>query len=122
MGIDVAKQLADILDEYSDEVKEITRAEEDKAGNRTARELRSVSPKGRDGKYASGWTKRRVDADTVVVHNSKAPGLAHLLEKGHVIRNKKGYFGRAPAHPHIKPVEAKENEEFYDNVIRSLGR
>ena len=122
MGIDVYKQLSDILDEYSDEVKEIARAEEDRAGKRTASELRSVSPKGRKGKYASGWTKRRTDDDTVTVYNSKAPGLTHLLEKGHVIRNKKGYFGRAPAHPHIKPVEAKENEKFYDGVIRALGR
>lgn len=119
MATDVAKQLSDILDDYSDEVKDVARAEAKKTGRRAASELRSVSPK-KTGKYASGWTTKQLDADTVVVYNSKAPGQAHLLEHGHVIRNKKGTYGRAPARVHIAPVEAKENEEFVDSVIRKL--
>lgn len=121
MGIDVAKQLADILDEYGDEVKEVARAEAKKEATKTARELRSASPK-KTGKYASGWTTKQQGADTVVVHNSKAPGQAHLLEFGHVIRNKKGTYGRAPARPHIKPIEVKNSEEYVNNVTRALGR
>lgn len=121
MTTDVSKQLADILNEYDDKVKEVARKEAKKSGQRTARELRSASPKGPKG-YAGGWASKQYDADTVVVYNKKMPGLAHLLEFGHVIRNKKGTYGRAPAHPHIKPVEAKNNEEYVDNVTRALGR
>lgn len=120
MADSVTKQLTRILDDYSDEVKEVARADAKKAGRETARELRNVSPKGPKG-YASGWTVKQVDADTVVVHNRKMPGLAHLLENGHVIRNKKGVFGRAPAHPHIAPVEAKQVEQYISNVERDLS-
>ena len=119
MGIDVAKQLADILEEYGDEAKEVARAEAKKAARKTAKELRSVSPK-KTGKYASGWTSKQVDADTVTVYNSKAPGQAHLLENGHVIRNKKGTYGRAPARKHIAPVEQANNEAYVQSVISKL--
>ena len=58
----------------------------------------------------------------VIVHNKTDYQLTHLLENGHVIRNKKGTYGRAPAHPHIKPIEAKNSEEYVNNVTRALGR
>lgn len=121
MADSVAEQLTRILDEYGDEVKEVARKNEDKSGRATAKDLRNTSPK-RDGDYAGGWTSKRVDADTVTVYNSKMPGLTHLLEKGHLIKNKKGEFGRAPAHPHIAPVEAKQIEQYVSNVERDLQR
>ena len=123
MADSVAEQLTRILDYYGDEVKNVARKDAKKAGREAAKELKNDSPKSPGGgEYASGWTTKQVDEDTVTVYNRKMPGLAHLLEKGHLIRNKKGTYGRAPAHPHIAPVEAEQVEKFISNVERDLQR
>ncbi len=119
MADSVAEQLTRILDDYGDEVKNVARKDAKKAGRETAKELKNVSPKD-TGEYASGWAAKQVDEDTVTVYNRKMPGLAHLLEKGHLIRNKKGTYGRAPAHPHIKPVEQWANSELPAEIERAL--
>lgn len=123
MADSVAEQLTRILDEYGDEVKEVARTDAKKAGRETSADLRNVSAgMFGSGDYSSGWSYKQVDADTVTVYDRKMPGLAHLLEKGHVIRNKKGEFGRAPAHPHIAEVERTQVEHFISNVERDLQR
>lgn len=120
MADSVGEQLTRILDDYGDEVKNVARKDAKKAGRQTAKELKNVSPKD-SGEYASGWATKQVDEDTVTVYNRKMPGLAHLLEKGHLIRNKKGTYGRAPAHPHIAPVAERMEQEFIDKVERDLS-
>jgi len=57
---------------------------------------------------------------TAVVHNTKHYQLTHLLENGHVVRNKKGTYGRAPAIKHIAPVEEWANNELPNEIERSL--
>lgn len=121
MADSVTEQLTRILDEYGDEVKQVARKEAKQAGRDTSKKLRSVSPK-KTGDYASGWSVKQIDEDTVTVYNRKMPGLTHLLEHGHLIRNKKGDFGRAPAHPHIAKVEAEQVQQFVNNVERDLQR
>lgn len=121
MADSVTEQLTKILDDYSDKVKDIARKDAKKAGKQAAKELRNVSPE-KSGEYAKGWATKQVDEDTVTVYNRKMPGLTHLLEKGHVVRNAKGVFGRAPAHPHIAQVEKEQVEQFISNVERDLQR
>ena len=123
MADSVTEQLTRILDEYGDEVKKVARKDAKKAGRETSADLRNVSAGiFGSGDYSSGWAYKQVDEDTVTVYNRKMPGLAHLLEKGHVIRNKKGEYGRAPAHPHIADVEAKQTDQFVQNVVNDLQR
>lgn len=123
MADSVTEQLTRILDEYGDEVKKVARKDAKKAGRETSADLRNVSAgMFGSGDYSSGWAYKQVDEDTVTVYNRKMPGLAHLLEKGHVIRNKKGEYGRAPAHPHIADVEAKQTDQFVQNVVNDLQR
>ena len=123
MADSVTEQLTRILDEYGDEVKEVARKDAKKAGRETSADLRNVSAgMFGSGDYSSGWAYKQVDEDTVTVYNRKMPGLAHLLEKGHVIRNKKGEYGRAPAHPHIADVEAKQTDKFVQNAVNDLQR
>ena len=123
MADSVTEQLTRILDEYGDEVKEVARKDAKKAGRETSADLRNVSAgMFGSGDYSSGWAYKQVYEDTVTVYNRKMPGLAHLLEKGHVIRNKKGEYGRAPAHPHIADVEAKQTDQFVQNVVNDLQR
>ena len=119
MADTITAQLSKILDDYSDEVKDVARKDAKESAREAAKDLRSSSPK-ETGEYASGWSSKQLDADTAVVYNRKMPGLTHLLEKGHVIRNKKGTYGRAPAHPHIKPVEEWANNELPAEIEREL--
>lgn len=120
MADTITAQLSKILDDYSDEVKNVARKDAKESAREAAKDLRSSSPK-KTGDYASGWSSKQLDADTSVVYNRKAPGLTHLLEKGHVIRNKKGTYGRAPAHPHIAPVAERMEQEFINKVERDLS-
>ena len=113
-------ELGNILEEYSKLASETV----EKAARTSARDavqkLKSTSPR-KTGDYASGWASKK-QGHGYVVYNRKAPGLTHLLEKGHVTRNKYGTYGRTPAHVHIAPVEAEAVEEFEQNVRKGLNR
>lgn len=115
----VSIQMKEILDEFSDKVNEVL----DKSANQTADEavekLRNTSPR-KSGAYAQGWTVKKEGKGDVIVHNATNYQLTHLLENGHVIRNKKGTYGRAPAHKHIKPVETWANKEFQRKIEEGL--
>ena len=119
MAESVTVQMQRILDEYDDEVKQVSRESMKEEARDASKKLRAGSPK-KTGAYASGWGSKQLDADTTVVYNKKMPGLTHLLENGHVIRNKKGTYGRAPAHPHIKPVEQWAINELPAEIEREL--
>ena len=118
----VEEQVMAILDEYKEIPAEVAERNARKTGRDTVQQLKNVSPKRPGGgEYASGWATKK-QGKGVVVYNRKAPGLTHLLEKGHVIKNKYGTYGRAPAHVHIAPVEERSNREYVENVRRELSR
>lgn len=123
MAESFAVQLSQILSEYSEEVVDATNSSIDKVSKEAAKMLRNNSPK-KTGSYARGWGTKAERGHggikTVTVHNRTDYQLTHLLEKGHVIRNKKGTYGRAPAHPHIKPVEEWANNELPAEIERKL--
>lgn len=74
------------------------------------------------GEYRSGWKiKRHRRPKSAIVYNDKAPGKAHLLEYGHVIKNQKGEYGRSPAHPHIKPAEVQSVDLFLQTLEDELN-
>ena len=56
----------------------------------------------------------------IVVHNKTDYQLTHLLENGHVIRNKKGDWGRTRPIKHIAPVEQWANSELPEEIERAL--
>lgn len=115
MSKSVAVQLGAILNEYAENVQEIAQKGMKRASSDTAKKLRSSSPR-KTGEYSSGWTSKRLDSDTYVTYNSKMPGLTHLLEDGHVIRNKKGEYGRVAGRKHIAPA-AEEGAELYTQLV-----
>ena len=123
MAETLSVQMDRILDEYSERVQNVSRVAVQRVGRESVKKLRNVSPK-RTGSYARGWRLKTLkmsgNVTDVVVHNATDYSLTHLLEKGHVIRNKKGTFGRAPAHPHIKPVEEWANNELPAEIERKL--
>jgi len=103
--------MKEILDKFSDKVNDVLEEAADKVSQESVEKLHNTSPR-RTGAYASGWTVKKESARSVIVHNATNYQLTHLLENGHVIRNKRGTYGRAPAHKHIKPVETWANKEF----------
>ena len=79
--------------------KEATEEDIQATADSVVKDLRDTSPK-QTGKYAKGWTSdmhHAADGSPYVsVHNTKKPGLTHLLEHGH------GGPHPAKAHPHIE--------------------
>lgn len=95
-----------------------------KAGKLAKNDLqKSNAFKDVSGSYRKGWsikTKREKYGVNVLLYNKTDPRLTHLLEKGHVVINKYGRVGRAPAHPHIKIAKEKAEEYLIDELMKDL--
>ena len=115
----VSVQMAELLDEIDKETRDSARKNVDRVAKEAVQKLRNTSPV-KTGSYASGWgTKKQGEMD-VVVYNRTDASLTHLLENGHVIKNKKGTYGRAPAHKHIKPVEEWAIDELPRRILEDI--
>lgn len=121
-GGSVSSQVRDILDDYEKKVKDTTNSAINSVSKEAVSKLKNTSPK-KSGKYARGWTVKQERGsggiNTVTVHN-KVYQLTHLLENGHVIRNKKGEYGRTNGIKHIAPVEEWANSELPAEIEREL--
>jgi len=115
----VSIQMKQILDEFSDKVNDVLNKSANDTADECVDKLQNTSPQ-KSGDYARGWAVKKNGDGDVVVHNATNYQLTHLLENGHVIRNKKGTYGRAPAHKHIKPVETWGNKEFQRKIEEGL--
>lgn len=119
----LSAEVEKILNDYSEKVSVKTEEAAEKVGKQAAKELKSASPvgKGKDaGEYAKGWkaTVQGGNLNTsVVVHNTKVPGIAHLLEHGHAKVAGGRTVGTVAPIVHIKPVEERAIEQF-ENMIR----
>lgn len=122
----LSSAIAKILNEYADEVERTSDECVRKVAQKGAKAVRATSSSTFNGnKYASGWTyevrKGRV-ATEGEIYNKNQPGLAHLLENGHVIRNGTGRtFGQTTARPHIKPVEEQIIADFERTIKADLS-
>ena len=87
----------------------------------TAQLLRNTSPKGSPHLrgYAEGWTTKRGQGE-VIVYNKTNWQLTHLLEDGHIVKNKKGTYGRAHPIKHIAPAEEQAANDFYLRISRGI--
>lgn len=103
----VAQQLDKILHEYVDKVDETTDDVMHDVAVDTAQDLRATSPARKNGgAYARSWTwtKRK---HVYIVHNKDHYQLTHLLNNGHVIKNKYGTYGRTRGDGHIERAEER---------------
>lgn len=123
MALDLTGQLSEIFDDYQRDFKRKVNNSVDKVGKESVNKLKNTSPK-KTGDYARGWRLKRERGrngiNDVTIHNATDYHLTHLLENGHVVRNKKGTYGRAPAHKHIAPVEEYFNSEVVEEIQREL--
>lgn len=115
-----AADVQKILQEYGDSVKDnldiVTKAVARKGAQAVKR---AAGQFGGGGDYAKGWTatievsRLKVEA---AIHNKRKPGLPHLLENGHALRN----GGRAPGRVHIAPVEEQIVKEYENEVLSKI--
>ena len=122
VGVDgLAAAVDAILNEYVDSVKEnldVITKEVAKAGAK-ALKAESRGAVGGTGKYASGWTYQVQKGNLSVqgtLYNGKVPGLPHLLEHGHAMRN----GGRVAGRPHIAKVEKELIKEYEAKVMSKI--
>ena len=112
-----------ILDAYEDRVKNVYEMSVSRVSREAVQRLRNTSPK-KSGSYARGWSlkkvKSRANVMDVIVHNRTDYQLTHLLENGHVIRNKKGEYGRTRPIKHIAPVAEWAENELPNEIERGL--
>lgn len=118
----VSAQVGEILEEYNERVKDVTNNAINSVSKESVSKLKNTSQKS-SGEYARGWTTKKERGsggiNTVTVHN-RVYQLTHLLENGHIIRNKKGTYGRTPGIKHIAPVEQWAINELPSEVERKL--
>lgn len=112
---DIDKVLSDFAQDMTKTVDDLT----NEFGKKGVKALRSSSRSLFKGnKYYKGWAvefeKTRYGANAIV-HN-KIPGLPHLLENGHALRN----GGRSQGRPHIKPVEEELVKGFRKAIEHDL--
>jgi len=113
-------QMADILDTVSKEVKGVLKTDSMQVAKETVQKLKNTSPV-KDGSYARGWKVSKKQGSDLVVHNATDYQLTHLLENGHVIRNKKGTYGRTHPIKHIQPAEEWASEELPRKIMEDLN-
>lgn len=116
---EVGKQIAEILDDFKHELDGTVKKEINMIAKESVEKLRNTSP-ARTGSYARGWRSKRQADGTVIVHNATDYQLTHLLENGHVIRNKKGTYGRVNGIKHIEPVEKWANEDIVRRIEKDI--
>lgn len=127
---DIANQLKIILEQAEDQIVTLTEETMQAIAKETAQRIKTEATikKGLHDtyKYARGWTvKRKSKKGKItgfVVYNRTKPWLTMLLEKGHVIRNKAGTYGRALGIPHIAPAEKWAQGEIMRRLGHRLGQ
>lgn len=116
-----------ILHDYGSEVTQEMFEGLDEASKKTVKKLKAESKSAvpgkysRTGEYAKGWMrtleKKRLSVFATI--HGKTPAtyaVAHLLEKGHALRN----GGRANAYPHISTVNDWAQDEAIDCIVSRL--
>lgn len=119
----LAGVIADVLQEYGEEIAEKTKQSVHEAADFCVREIKNTAPMD-TGTYRKGWSAAVTFEDSrdirMTVRNKSRYRLTHLLEFGHAKKN----GGRVDGKPHIAPASEK-SEKFLmgglKNRIRNKG-
>jgi len=124
-------EISDMVRQYTENVSTDVTKEIDDTANKMLDEIKSTAPydpKG-NGEYRKGFKIKKSSKSgrtTRIIYNKNCPGLVHLLEFGHVIRNGTGrYFGETDPRPHMRPAYDKyvpQMEKNIDDIIKNGGR
>ena len=118
----LAKVIDDLLEEYAEDCTKTTGELAKEVAKKGVQALKSASKATFNGnEYWKGWA---VDTDsqrygtTCRIWNKKYPGLPHLLEYSHALRQ----GGRTTGRPHIEPVEQELIKSFEEGLMVRLQK
>lgn len=125
MSEDLSKAVAAVLSEYEEGVVETVQRVTNELAKDGLSKVKAASPvSGKSPKssaYRSGWSKKVITnrlGASAIIYNGKYPGLVHLLEKGHALRN----GGRSRAQPHVAPVQEWMSNELQKRIEEAIQR
>lgn len=125
-SLTITAQMNKILENYNREAQEAVDEAAKESAELCKNQLKNTSPKRpKHGEYARSWTiktERSGLSNQYTVHNSKHYQLTHLLENGHVCRNKKGTYGRVGPKKHIAPAADAAIQRFELSARVRLGK
>jgi hypothetical protein len=116
---DFQKAMEHILSEYGSRV--IVEANDvlPEVAKQTVKDLKNMSRDYGWKEYAKGWTwtktKSASGLNEVTIHNKK-PGLVHLLEKGHALRD----GGRTRAFSHVSMAATMAEQELLTKLEQAV--
>lgn len=121
----LASEIVSLMQEYARDVAEDMKEEAKVIAKEAAKQLKQTSPAGagsKKGHYKDGWASK-VERESsssigVRIYNKKKPGLAHLLEKGHLKRG----GGRVAGIVRIAPVEQQAISAYERHLRERLSR
>lgn len=116
-------QMQELLDEYVEEVQEVTDKSIKDVSSECVKRLHETSPKGASGSYAKGWSSKTTGSGRVV-YNKTDWQLTHLLENGHMVKPSPKHPGkksRVAGIRHIAPVEEWAAGELPARISRGLS-
>lgn len=123
----VEVQMKELLDEFNSDLADTVETAQAASAKRTAQLLRNISPKQNGGKhpgrYARGWSVKKLDRLTTVVYNRTDYQLTHLLENGHAVKpdpKRPGKKDRVAGIPHISKAEEYAQEDFPVRILRGI--
>ena len=118
---DFAREIQGALMTFANQCETEMSKAADKVAKKAVKKLKQTSPEGTGewkGHYKDGWMTKKLDGKRVIAN--KKYQLTHLLEYGHDVIFKGKNKGKAPAQPHIKPVEEWVQDEFEDEIIKVI--
>lgn len=123
--LDLSSTIKEIFDKYGEDVYEVLGKAVDDVSEEAVQKLHAGGSYGGTGAYNRDWVADDVPkgrfSKSKVIHNADHYRLAHLLEKGHVIRNgTQRTFGNTKAYPHIQPVEEWTKSELPKKVEEAI--
>lgn len=123
----LADALKSILDTYEYNIAENVKEATDAVTDDTTERLKMTSPARRPREYANNWTwtnlldssLSRIDT---VYNKGRTYKLIHLLEWGHIVRNRRNgpTYGRAAAKPHLMPAVEYAKEIYPQKVKEAI--
>lgn len=120
-------ELERTLSEYCEEENEKLRKCMKKAALNCKADLKNTTPRQKaDSSWthlADGWRikkQERRGTCKYTIYNATKPGLTHLLEKGHLVRNQFGTYGRYDGTGFIKNAELKAIDDLIDRLVDTL--
>lgn len=116
----VAKEIMEQLEYYVDEVKEKVETAKNETAKQIKGDIEKDSPEKRPS-YKKGWRIKRT-SKRLIVHNKTDYQLTHLLEYGHILKNKGRNVGETGTHPHIRPAEQRGVKDYLSKIRKAVQK